>query len=481
MTTELIVDVVMPQMGVAISEALVIKWLVNVGDAVKEDQVVCEISTEKTDAEIVAPASGVLLEVLVPEGENVSVGNPVARIATGEAASHLQFANGDSNLREQTISEIDPTTLFVAEDSDPLATPAAKVSPSVIEESKMTTRGAFRPVSEMLSGASIDPAGAVDAVLGRPPRKTRPLSSPLARRRADERGIDLSKVQGTGRQGRINVFDVLKTNKPTEDANPVPSFQEASLLINSTTGFPLGYDDVPNEIIVTSAHRRATAEHMHRSRQTSAHMYTEVEVDMSNAARSRDLINSPRLAAGLPKISYLPLIAKAAIAILADFPEINSTFQNERSIQWGEVNLGVAVDTETGLVVPVIRNTGRMSLETIADSIREVADRARRRRLLPDDLRAGTFTISNPGSVGAVAGPAIINQPQVAILGVPVIVKRPWVVTTADGLEAIAIRPIMKLALTYDHRAVDGAHATRYVVRVKELIESWEARDYLSH
>jgi 2-oxoglutarate dehydrogenase E2 component (dihydrolipoamide succinyltransferase) len=332
----------------------------------------------------------------------------------------------------------------------------------------------------MLSGAVIDPAAAADAVLSRPPQNARPLSSPLARRRAEERGLNLTTIKGTGRQGRINVFDVLSAARELQDVNPLPSPHESFLGTTSAIELPLGYDDVPHEIIATSAHRRATAEHMHRSRQTSAHMYTEVEVDMSNVARARDLVNSPRVAAGLPKITYLSLIAKAAIITLLEFPEINSTFQYERSIQWGEVNLGVAVDTPTGLVVPVIRGTERLSLEAIANSIREVADRARSRRLLPDDLRAGTFTISNPGSVGAVAGPAIINQPQVAILGVPVIVKRPWVVTSADGLDAIAVRPIMKLALTYDHRAVDGANATRYVVKVKELLESWEARDYLS-
>jgi pyruvate/2-oxoglutarate dehydrogenase complex dihydrolipoamide acyltransferase (E2) component len=481
MTGELIVDVLMPQMGVATSEAVVTKWLVGNGDAVTNEQVVCEISTDKTDAEILAPAAGVLFEILVPEGSNVAVGAPVARIATGEAATHVLFANGDSALREQpAVSEVKATD-FAGEVPVSPTTSAANVTSSIVEETRTDERVTRTPVNQLLAGAMIDPTGAADAVLSRPPRVARPLSSPLARRRAQERGIDLALVQGTGRQGRINVHDVLATVKSAPASSQAAPVLQSPFSSGAAVEFPVGYDDVPHEIVATSAHRRATAEHMIRSRQTSAHMYTEVEVDMSSVARARELINSPRVAAGQPKISYLPFIARAAIEVLAEFPDINSTFQYERSIQWGEVNLGVAVDTPSGLVVPVVRGAERMSLEAIADSIRGIADRARNRRLQSDELRAGTFTISNPGSVGAVAGPAIINQPQVAILGVPVIVKRPWVITTDDGLDAIAIRPIMKLALTYDHRAVDGAYATRYVVKVKDLLESWEIRDYLSH
>lgn len=480
MTNDLIVDVLMPQMGVATSEAVVTKWFVSVGDTVANEQVVCEISTDKTDAEIAAPTAGVLLEILVSEGSTVAVGAPVGRIATGEAASHVLFANGDSALREQSAVRQEEATSFAAEATVSPTTSAANINAEIAGDSLVDDHATRTPVSRLLAGAIIDPSGAAQAVLARPPRDARPLSSPLARRRAQERGIDLTVVRGTGRQGRINVHDVLATVKSSPTPNvAVPAPQ--SFPSGATPELPVGYDDVPHEIVATSAHRRATAEHMIRSRQTSAHMYTEVEVDMSNVARARELVNAPRVAAGLPKISYLPFIAKAAIEMLGEFPDINSTFQYERSIQWSEVNLGVAVDTPTGLVVPVVRGADRMSLEAIADSIRGIADRARNRRLQSDELRAGTFTISNPGSMGAVAGPGIINQPQVAILGVPVIVKRPWVITTDDGLDAIAIRPIMKLALTYDHRAVDGAYATRYVVRVKDLLEGWEVRDYLSH
>jgi pyruvate/2-oxoglutarate dehydrogenase complex dihydrolipoamide acyltransferase (E2) component len=224
--------------------------------------------------------------------------------------------------------------------------------------------------------------------------------------------------------------------------------------------------------------RRAIAEHMVRSRQTAAHMTTEAEVDMSAALRAREVLNGARLAAGLPKVSPLALIARACCVALAEFGDLNATFETERLIRWGEINLGVAVDTPQGLMVPVIRGSQRLTAPAIADAVADLAQRARSRALTPDDVRAGTFTISNPGSVGAYSAMAIINQPQVAILGVPMIVRRPAVVLDAHGAESIGIRPLMMLALTFDHRAVDGAYATRAVVRMKTLLETWDASAY---
>ena len=241
---------------------------------------------------------------------------------------------------------------------------------------------------------------------------------------------------------------------------------------------PRGYDDVPHEMVTPSRQRKLIAEHMIRSRQTAAHMTTEVEVDMSAVALAREELNARRATSGQGKVSYLALIARATCAALGEFPNLNSTFEMERHIRWSEINLGIAVDTEVGLLVPVIRQCERLTAPAIADAIADLAERARTRKLTPDDMRAGTFTISNPGSVGAASAMAIINQPQVGILGTPAIVRRPVVVTDAAGQEAIAIRPMMMLALTFDHRAVDGAEATRCVVRIKELLERWETASY---
>jgi 2-oxoglutarate dehydrogenase E2 component (dihydrolipoamide succinyltransferase) len=241
---------------------------------------------------------------------------------------------------------------------------------------------------------------------------------------------------------------------------------------------PAGYEGVPHEVVPASRVRQAIAEHMVRSRQTAAHMTTEVDVDLSAVVRARTELNRTRLANGASKLSYLPLIARATCTALAEHPDMNATFQGEQTICWGEVNLGVAVDTEAGLLVPVVRNAGTLTAPALAEAIADLAARARTRKLVPDDLAAGTFTISNPGSVGAVSAPAIINQPQVAILGIPTIQRRPWVVTGPDGEELLAIRSILRLAVTFDHRAIDGADATRFAVAVKDRLESWSTEAY---
>ncbi|MCW2958283.1 MAG: hypothetical protein JWP18_1086, partial [Solirubrobacterales bacterium] len=239
-----------------------------------------------------------------------------------------------------------------------------------------------------------------------------------------------------------------------------------------------GYDDVPHVVVATTRQRRATAEHMRRSRQTAAHMTTEAEVDMSAVGRAREALNQAAAQAGDARLSYLALIARVACATLQDFPDLNATFQDERHIRWGQVNLGIAVDTPDGLIVPVIRGCEGLTAPAIAAAIADVAERARSRRLIPDDLRAGTFTLSNPGSAGGYSAMAIINQPQVAILGTPVIVRRPAVVVDEHGGESIGIRPMMTLTLTFDHRAVDGAEATRCVVAMKHRLEAWAVSDY---
>lgn len=235
---------------------------------------------------------------------------------------------------------------------------------------------------------------------------------------------------------------------------------------------------MPHDAVATSRIRRVTAEHMTRSRHTAAHMTTEVDVDLGMLTAVREGLNIQRQRAGQDKLSFLPFIARAACAALGEHRDLNATFEAERLLRWGEVNLGIAVDTPRGLMVPVVRGAERLTVESLGAKIVEAAERVREGHVEADDFRAGTFTISNPGSVGAVSAPAIINQPQVAILGMPTIVRRPWVVRLADGQESIAIRPIIRLALTFDHRAVDGAGATRCLVDIKRRLEVWDIDGY---
>jgi pyruvate dehydrogenase E2 component (dihydrolipoamide acetyltransferase) len=355
--TDGIMPVPLPHMGVSVEEATVVAWLTEVGDAVKEGDPLCEISTDKVETEIAAPADGILARIVAAVGETVPVGALLAELAAGTAGSEFAaVAVGGERV-------------------------GADASP-----------GRF------------DPAHAARAALD--------------------------------------------------------------------------HADVPHQIVATSHARRVIAEHMIHSLQTAAHMTTEAEIDMSAALRAREALNADRLAAGQSKLTPLALIARACCTALAEFPDLNATFETDRLIRWGEINLGIAVDTPPGLLVPVIRGCQRLTAPAIADAIADLATKARTRTLTPDDMQAGTFTISNPGSVGAHSAMAIINQPQVAILGIPVIVRRPAVAIDEHGQETIGIRPLMMLALTFDHRAIDGAYATRCLVAIKQLLQSWGADAY---
>lgn len=420
----------MPHMGVSVEQGTVTEWRVKVGDRVHAGQVICEIATDKVDTEVVSPADGVVKELLVGEGDTAAVGSVLARLDDGAGVAGAG----------------DPAPAVA-----PSAEPGPPGSPARVE------------VRQWLAGARVDPAAAAEALVARPGRHGGPIASPVARRMATQHRIELSSVRGTGHAGRIRRVDVVAA---------------VAAVAGRGVALPLGYADVPFDVVRSSPHRLAIAEHMSRSRQTAAHMTTEVEVDMHHVGAVREEVNAERAQAGRARITYLSFVARAAIAVLTRFPDLNATFLGEHAVHWRPVNLGIAIDTDSGLIVPVIRGAETLPVAAIADRIADLAERARARRLMPDDLTAGTFTVSNPGSVGAVSAPAIINQPQVAILGMPAIVKRPWVLQTADGTDVIAPRPIMKLALTFDHRAVDGARATRYIVAVKELLESWNAPDY---
>ena len=430
--TELL-PILMPQMGVSVADGTVTVWRKAEGDPVTANEPVCEVTTDKVDTEIVAPADGVLSSIVVGVGDTVAVGSPVAMM---KAETTLVGAAGTK--APASVVAVDP-------------------------------------------GADADPAvPRVASVV---------VSSPVARRIAAEHGIELATIAGSGRDGRIRKADILaaitvRHAGGSTDERPTPTVRERTSRAGSpVTGglpsnLPRGYNDVPHAIVATSPTRRAIAEHMVRSRRTAAHMTTEVEVDMLRVTTARAELNRMRIEEGQAKLGYLPFLARATCASLKEFPDLNATFDADRLIRWKEINLSIAVDTERGLLAPVIRRCNELTVGVIADRIADLAERARKGRLVPDDVRAGTFTISNPGSLGAVSAHAIINQPQVAILGVPAIVKRPTVILGPDGDDVLAVRPIVLLALTFDHRAVDGAEATRCALAIKGRLESWDASGY---
>jgi 2-oxoglutarate dehydrogenase E2 component (dihydrolipoamide succinyltransferase) len=473
-------EVRMPHMGVSVTEGTVTAWLKAPGDPVAAEEAVCEVSTDKVDTEVPAPAAGRLAEIVAGVGDTVPVGAPLAILdvtdgssgqdagpARAEHAEPLSLAPPEGD--RGPLPEPESVAAAGAEQAAPTAarTPGAAAAP-----------GAPRRPRDV-EGAPFDHRAALEEVARRGGRRGGPLASPVARRIAQAHGIDLTGVVGSGKAGRIRKRDILGSVETAAGppVAPAPGPAAAPEAVPAT-GIPRGYEDVPHEVVPTSRIRKVTAEHMIRSRQTAAHMTTEVEVDMEHVASVRAAVNEQRLAARARKLSYLPFLARVAVAALREFPNLNATFETERYIRWRQINLGIAVETPQGLLVPVIRGCEDLTVDALGERIVDVAERARAKQLTADDHRAGTFTISNPGSVGAVSAMAIINQPQVAILGVPAIVRRPWVVPLPGGGESIAIRPILNLAITFDHRAIDGAEATRCAVLMKRCLETWDEQAY---
>lgn len=479
------VVVPMPHMGVSVEEGTVIEWLVAVGDEVSAGQALCAVATDKVDTEIEAPADGVLAKILVEVEQNVAVGAPLAELAVGaDAASAIETPGPTEEALEPPPT---PSRSSFVPDRNP----------NLDRKDGQEAGLAERAAAGRDEFGRFDPKAAAKAVLsfvGSGPQAAGP-ASPVARRMAASHGIDLGAVKGSGRGGRIRkadveqaiagagqqgdfVRDVRTKSTPVARSTPTQPLSAAAGATDTGIELPAGYEGVPHEVVKTSRVRQVIAEHMVRSRQTAAHMTTEVDVDLSAVVHARTELNAARVPQGEAKLSYLPFIARATCVALGEHPRLNATFLGERTIHWQAVNLGVAVDTPEGLLAPVIRECERMAAPTIAAAITDLAERARTRKLTPDDLAGGTFTLSNPGSVGAVSAPAIINQPQVAILGVPTIQRRPWALADEQGAEAIAIRPILRLAVTFDHRAVDGADATRFAVSVKDHLEAWSPEAY---
>jgi pyruvate dehydrogenase E2 component (dihydrolipoamide acetyltransferase) len=414
--------VIMPQMGESVAEGTVTKWLKRVGARVERDEPLFEISTDKVDAEIPSPASGVLAEILVKENETVTVNTIVAWI-DGEAEA---VAVGGEASAEAAV----------------VPSPAPPAAPVAVPPSP--------PVEA--------PAPSAPVVAG----KLR--SSPLVRRIAREHSLNLTQVKGTGLGGRISKKDVLAYL--THAAAAAPAVVSPSPAV---PGAPPVVFTGPSEVVPMTPMRRQIAEHMVASKHTSAHVSTVFEVEMTKIVEVMARHGAEFERQHGLKLTYTPFFVRAALEAIKEFPILNSAVEGTNIVYKRDVNIGIAVALETGLIVPVVKRAGEKNFLEIARAVKDLADRARTKHLSVDDVQGGTFTITNPGVFGGLFGTPIINQPQVAILGVGAIEKRPVV-----RHDAIAIRPMVYLVLTFDHRIIDGAVADQFMSRIKVVLENWE-------
>lgn len=416
------IAVALPALGESVVEGTISRWLVKEGDRVERDQPLVEVTTDKVDAEIPSPAAGILEKILVAEGATVPVGAELALIAS-----------------------------------------AAK-------------------------GASIAPRPPARAPEARPAARSEMRPTPVARKLAEETATSLAGVQGTGVAGRVTKRDVMELATPpaaaasaASEAGQVaePELRPAPLRAKApapAAGKPayMSYQLQPGDrVIPMTPLRKLVAEHMVLSKRTSPHVGTVAEIDMQGVVRFRDHHKRGFQESSGFALTFLPFIVHAAVRALREFPRLNASVLEDAIVEKKDVHLGIAVETDKGLVVPVVRHADRLSLVGLAGAIEDLSSRARTKKLSADELKGGTFTVSNPGRNGNLYGFAIINQPQVGILRMGEIVKRP-VVRERDGEDAIVIRPIMHLALSYDHRAVDGAPANGFLFRVKQLLEEAE-------
>jgi pyruvate/2-oxoglutarate dehydrogenase complex dihydrolipoamide acyltransferase (E2) component len=447
-----LVDVTMPQMGVSVAEGTIVAWRVEPGDRIEADATIAEISTDKIDTEVPAPASGVVAEILVPVEETVAVGTVLARIAPGAGAPGQRLDSGVTGPGVAPGAGTPP---------QPLDSGAA--GPATTEPSSSPTR--HRPDAPDSGAAS---PGARTAGAGNGHRRY----SPVVQRIAAEHGIDLSQVPGTGRGGRVRKQDVLAfVEAPAAEEPPlhIESPYRPEPVPAPPVTEPARPDVTPTTAIVPetggqlSRMRRQIGEHMKRSLETTATCTTWIEADMSRVESARARLG----------VTALAFVARATIDALREYPALNAWLEDGRYTQPSDVNLGVAVSlSEDGLIVPVIPKAHELSVEGLAARIRDLARRARARELTPDEVRGGTFTITNPGQYGSIMATPIINLPQVAILDFEAVIKRPVVVTDADGNDSIAIRPMTILGLSWDHRALDGALAAQFLAAVKRRLES---------
>ena len=434
------VNVLLPQLGESVTEGTITRWLKNVGDKVSIDEAIVEISTDKVDTEIPSPSAGVISEIRVTQDQVAPVGTILAVISTGASAA---------------VSAPAPTP-----SAPVVSTPAPVVAPPVAAPSVVAPQVVNTPSPVVFNNSQTT---ANDSFV-----------TPIVRKLAKEQGVDLSQIKGTGVNGRVRKDDVLnvaKSNAAPTSQSPSPVAATPTQAVN--TSAPAPQESLRGKVEQTSRLRRIIAERMVQSLHISAQLTSVVEIDVTKIAGLRNKVKDSFVAREGVKLSFLPFFAKVSIEALNEFPIVNATLSEDASqVTYSDaVHLAVAVDTPKGLLVPVIRNAGDLTIAGLARKIQDVAARTRDNKVTPYELSGGTFTLTNTGSRGALFDTPIINQPQVAILGTGAVVKKPVVVKGEDGSDQIAIRQMVYLALTYDHRIVDGADAARFLSSMKLRLE----------
>jgi pyruvate dehydrogenase E2 component (dihydrolipoamide acetyltransferase) len=481
-TTEAI-DVVMPQMGVSVSEGTITKWLKQQGEQVEADEPLLEISTDKVDTEVPSPGSGVLSEILVQEGETVEVGTRLAVIGGDGAQPQQAETPPEPATAEAAVEEEVPSS---AETPAPTAPPEPATAEAAAEAEAPSSAETPAPTAP----PEPEPASAAQ-------RNGKTFVSPVVAKIASEHGVDPSQVQGTGRGGRVTKKDILgfiESGAPAAPATPARAQPEAPpaapaeqpppppapKAAPAPAPAPVAATQAGESFEPMSAMRKGIAEHMRRSLDTSAHVTSAIEVDMSKVSAIRAKLKKEYQQSYGVNPTYLIFVARAAAETLREYPWINGEIRGEQIVTRSYVNLGFAVELQDGkgLIVPVVKNAEGLNLLGMAKAVTDIAQRARDKKLLPDEVQGGTFTITNPGGYGTFHGTPVISQPQAGILGTYAVVKRPWVVQDDLGEDVIAIRPIMNLTLTYDHRLVDGALAGRFLRDIREKLESWDKSAY---
>ena len=472
------IDVIMPQMGESIAEGTLSRWIKKVGESVKRDEPIFEISTDKVDAEIPAPAAGVLSEILVQEGQTVAVQTVVARIDTEAAAGAAKAAPS----RGEGPAASAPAPAASAPAPEPATAPAAPAPPKTAPApppASATPTPVVHPAAERSRAGNVaESNGEVETAEERLRRR----STPLVRKMAAEHGLDLSEIPGTGLAGRVTKNDVIgyidsgtsarrdagaqppaaPVPEPVAAAAPQPRAPAPAAAVEPWEG---------DRVEPWSRIRKLTAEHMVMSRRVSPHVNTIFEIDYTRVAQLRTRKKQEFAERGV-NLTFLAFIAKVAADALRRHRTLNAAVSGESTILRRDINLGIAVALDWGLIVPVIRQADELSLLGLARAINDLGERARGKKLSPDEVQKGTFTITNPGVFGSVIGTPIINQPQAAILCVGSIEKQPAVITV-DGTDTIAVRTRGMLSLAFDHRIVDGADADRFMADVKKTLQEF--------
>jgi len=511
-------EVVMPQMGESIAEGTITRWMKKVGDRVERDEPLFEISTDKVDAEIPSPAAGTLTEIRFKEGDTVEVNTTVAVLDGDSAGAGVKDAAPQT---EDAVARTEPATEQIAEAKPETKPATAEAAPATSQaeasaatgaevDQKDAAKASSLPKSEepKETVADLQPAVA-DAPIAQTSKPSQPSapqtsqpapvadngatatadelrrtkSSPLVRKIAQEHGVDIANLEGTGLSGRVTKNDILSfiesgapavsqpRSAPSTSTSTAGSSAVGKAAPAASAAVKAGEGDRVEQMTVM---RKKISEHMVQSRRTSAHVTTVYEIDMTRIAKLRDQNKASFEERTGTKLTFMPFIFQAVNNALRKFPIFNAQVSGDQIIYKRDINLGMAVALDAGLIVPVIKRADDLSISGLARAANDLADRARTKQLKPDEVGGGTFTITNPGVFGGLFGTPIINQPQLAILGVGKIEKRAKVLTSSDGEDYIAIRWMAYFALSFDHRVIDGADAERFLAYVKEQLEAGE-------